>query len=115
MSDIQFRTVPTFTEQLTPGNTNNQKWYRYFQQNEKGTPPSGELNVIPVGSPFSYQAPQKGFVIITGAGISEIMFSRTPGQFYLTGQTAGSFPMAQNDTIKIVFSGARPVVTFVPT
>lgn len=110
----QFRTVPTYTQQITPGNHNDSTWYRYFQQNESGTPPSSEMTITVAGSPFSYTAPSKGFVILSGGTVSAIMFSRTPGTFYLTGQTAGSFPVAQNDVLKVTYS-AKPSMVFIPT
>lgn len=114
MSTEQFRTVPTYTEQLTPGSHNNSKWYRYFQQNEVGTPPSSETVVPAISSPFSYTATAKGFLIVSGGTVTSIMFSRTAGTFYLTGQTSGTFPMAQNDVLKITFS-SKPTVVWVPT
>lgn len=114
MSTTQFRTAPTFTEQLSEGTRNNSKWYRYFQQNELGTPPSNELAINIGGSPFSYTAGMKGFVIISGGTVSNVMFSRTAGTFYLTGQTAGVFPMAQNDILKVTYTG-KPSMVFVPT
>lgn len=110
----QFRTVPTYDQQMTPGNHNDSTWYRYFQQNEKGTPPSTEVTVNLGASPFSFAAPAKGFVILSGGTVSVVMFSRTPGVFYLTGQTAGLFTMAQNDVLKVTFS-VKPSLVFVPT
>lgn len=114
MGTSQFRTVPTYDQQLSPGNHNDSTWYRYFQQNESGTPPSGELPVTLMASPFSYTAQLKGFVIVSGGTVANIMFSRTAGTFYLTGQTSGVFPMAQNDVIKVTYS-AKPSLVFVPT
>lgn len=110
----QFRTVPTYDQQITPGNHNDSTWYRYFQQNEKGTPPSTETALTVTASPFSYAFTAKGFVIISGGAVSNIMFSRTPAVFYLTGQTAGVFPGAQNDVLKVTYTG-KPLMTFVPT
>jgi hypothetical protein len=114
MSTKQFRTAPTFTEQIAAGITNSSTWYRYFQQNEVGTPPSPEMPLAVTASPFSYTAPLKGFVIVSGGTVSSIMFSRTAGTFYLTGQTTGVFPMAQNDVLKVTYS-AKPTMTFIPT
>ncbi len=110
----QFRTVPTYDQQITPGNHNDSTWYRYFQQNEKGAPPSTEVPITIAASPFSFTFPSKGFVVISGGTVSVIMFSRTPGTFYLTGQTAGVFPGAQNDVLKVTYS-AKPSMIFIPT
>jgi hypothetical protein len=114
VSTYQFRICPQYTEQLAEGQHNNSKWYRYLQQNELGTPPSGEIAIAITGSPFSYQAPQKGFVILSGGTVSAVAFSRTTGIFYATGQTSGVFPMSQNDILKITFSG-KPAIIFIPT
>lgn len=110
----QFRTVPTFTQAWTPGNKNDSYWYRYFQAAEEGQPPSGELPITVQGSPFTFTATKKGFVVISGGTVTSVMFSRTPGTFYLMGTTAGAFPMAQNDMLKVTYTG-MPVMTFVPT
>lgn len=116
----QFRQAPTYTDQIAAGQHNSATWYRYFQQGEVGTPPSAEvpLTAAQIGaSPFSYQAPRKGFVIISGGTVSAIAFSRTlgpPPVFYATGLTAGIFPVSQNDVLRVTYSG-KPVMTFVPT
>lgn len=115
MQPIQYRALPTFTQQWTGGTTNDKNWYLYAQQAEQGLPPGAEMNIVAGASPFTYTAPAKGFVIVSGSGVSSIMFSRTPGQFYTTGTTAGSFPVSQSDLLKITYTGAKPVITFVPT
>lgn len=114
MSTSQYRVVPTYTTQLSPGQHNNNIWYRYFQQNEQGAPPSSETAISVTASPFSFTAPVKGFVIVSGGTVSAIMFSRSAGVFYLTGQTSGTFTLAQNDVLKVTYSG-KPTMTFVPT
>ena len=114
MSTVQYRQAPTYTEQISTGQRNNQVWYRYFTQNEVGTPPSGEIAITANASPLSYTAPSKGFVIVSGGTVTSIMFSRTMNVFYLTGETAGVFPMAQNDVLKVTFSAA-PSMVFIPT
>jgi hypothetical protein len=118
LSTTQFRQPPTFTELILAGGDeklkNSASWYRYFTQNELGTPPSNELPIVVAGSPFSYTANMKGFVIISGGTVSSVMFSRTAGVFYSTGQTSGVFPMAQNDVLSVAFT-APPSMVFVPT
>lgn len=114
MSDIQYRSLPTFTQQWTPGNVNDANWYRWSTQTENGTPPSSESAVTIGASPFTYTAPEKGFLVVSGGTITSVMISRIPNQFYLTGQTAGMFPLSQNDSLKFVFTG-KPIMTFFPT
>ena len=113
----QFRQAPTYTDQIAAGQHNSATWYRYFQQAELGTPPGPETPITGAAltaSPFSYTAPQKGFMLVSGGTVTSIMFSRTPGVFYATGETAGQFTLAQNDVLKITYT-VKPTVTFVPT
>ena len=109
----QFRQAPTYDSPLIRGEQTNSVWYRYLQANEQGVPPSGEASVTPTGSPYTYTAPRKGFLIVSGGTVSAIAFARL-GPFYGTGQTAGTFTLALNDKLKITYSGA-PTLTFVPT
>lgn len=113
MSAVQFRNVPTYAEQLTPGSHNNQPWYRWFQDTELGTPPGVETPVVPNGSPFVYTAGRKGFLIVNGGTVSAIGFNRS-GTFYTTGQTIGTFTLSKNDQLKVTYSG-KPQMIFVPT
>jgi hypothetical protein len=109
----QLRIVPTYTQAWTPGSKNDSTWYRYFQANETGEPPALE-SVIAVGaSTFSFTAPRKGFVIIQGGTVSLVQFNRS-GTNIATGATNGLFPVAQNDILRVTYSG-KPVMTFVPT
>src|SRR5271168_5385712 len=110
---VQFRQPPTYTESLIKGSNTNSSWYRYFQQTELGTPPSAEVAVTVTGSPFTYTAPRKGFVLVTGGTVSIIAFSRTAGTFYTTGETTGVFPVALNDQLRVTYSGL-PTFIFVP-
>lgn len=107
-----YRTVPTYTQPLQEKGNTTSDWYRYFQHTDSGLPPANETAVVPTASPFVYGAPRKGFVIIQGGTVSAIAFSRS-GPFYVTGQTAGVFPVNQNDQLQITYSGV-PNVVFVP-
>lgn len=107
-----FRTAPTYEEPLTTGKNTTASWYRWFQNIDNGIPPSSEVTVTVGGSPFTYTAPSKGFVIVTGGTVSAIAFSRTAGTFYGTGQTAGTFPLSAGDKLKVTFS-ATPSLVFV--
>lgn len=109
-----FRTAPTYEEPLVSGKNTSMAYYRWIQSADLGVPPSTETPVTPSASPFVYTAPRGGFVIIAGGTVSAIAFSRTPGTFYSTGQTAGSFPVNSNDQLKITYTAA-PNVVFVPS
>jgi hypothetical protein len=109
----QFRQAPTYTIPLSQGQNTTAAWYRYFQQTEQGIPPSAEVAVSVTASPFTYTAPKKGFVIVSGGTVSIIAFSRTPGVFYPTGQTSGMFQVAFNDSLQVSYTAA-PTIIFVP-
>jgi hypothetical protein len=109
----QFRQAPTYTIPLSQGQNTTAAWYRYFQQTELGTPPSAEVSITVGSSAFTYTAPKKGFVIVSGGTVSVIAFARTPGVFYPTGQISGMFQVAFNDQIQVIYS-SRPTMIFVP-
>lgn len=109
-----YRTVPNYTEPLVTNNNTSAAYYRWMQATENGIPPSGETVLTPSASPYIYTATRRGFVIVSGGTVSYLGFSRTPGTFYNTGQTAGSFPVNQGDQLSIVYSAA-PTVVFVPS
>lgn len=108
-----FRTTPTYSQPLVIKNNLSSAWYRWFQNVDKGVAPSGENSVAVGASPWTYNAPSKGFLIVSGGTVSVISFARTPGVFYATGQTGGPFPLSQNDQLKVTFSLA-PVAIWVP-
>ena len=108
----QWRAVPTYGTPLTIRESITSTWYRWFQDVETGKPPS-DVEIVTVGaSPFSYVAVRRGFVILTGGTVSAISFIRTTAT--ATGLTAGIFPLAAGDTLKVTHTGA-PTMTFVPT
>lgn len=107
-----YRALPTYTQPLTQGQNLAQSWYRWMHDTDVGTPPSAETVVTVTASPFVYQAPKKGFLIITGGTVSDIQFTRVGT--YSTGQTQGTFPVSLGDKLTVTYSGA-PTITFVPT
>lgn len=107
-----YRALPTYTQPLTTGVNLSASWYRWMHDTDVGTPPSAETVVPVTASPFVYQAPKKGFVIITGGTVSLVQFTRVGT--YSTGQTEGMFPMALGDQLTVTYSGA-PTIVFVPT
>jgi hypothetical protein len=110
----QFRSAPQFGQGIAEGVKNNAVWYRYFQASEAGQPPDNE-SVIPLsGSPLLFTAPRKGYLIASGGTITAVAISRTAPIFYGTGQTSGSFYLAQGDVLKVTYSG-KPALVFFPT
>lgn len=103
--------IPTYETPLQLEGRNVAVWYRFFQGVWNGTPPQTEQGLTVTASPFSYVAPRKGFVILTGGTVSAVSFTRTAT--YPTGQTAGIFPVSQGDTLNVTYS-VKPTLTFVP-
>jgi hypothetical protein len=106
----QYRQVPVFEQPIKQGENTSSPWYRYFQAHDLGQPPGTETTITVGASPFIYQAPRKGIVIVNGGTVSAISYSRS-GTFYATGQTTGTFTLAMGDQLKVVFSG-KPQVVF---
>lgn len=70
-------------------------------------------SAITVGaSPFTYTAPFDGWVIVSGGTVSDISLLRKT-TFYTTGETAGVFPVARLDQLKVTWTGS-PTMTFFP-
>ena len=74
-----------------------------------------DISTIKVGSsPFTYVAPVGGTVIVNGGSTTQIQFSRDGANFYITGQTAGMFPLSQGDQLIVTYPVAPPTMTFIP-
>lgn len=108
------RGIPTYEQPIQTGSNMSASWRRWFHDIEVGTPPSNEVTVIPTASPFAYQAPSRGSVIISGGTVSQVTYSRTSGVSYNTGQTSGMFPVSLGDVLVVTHSGA-PMMVFTPS
>lgn len=113
-----FRTTPNYDQPLSiPGNDKIERistsWWRWFQDIDTGVPPSSEMSVTAVASPFTYLAKARGNLIVNGGTVTSIQFNRS-GTFYTIGLTAGMFNLCANDQLKITYS-SPPTLTFVPT
>src|SRR5690348_10500532 len=110
----QFLTQPTYEEPLTQKGQISRGWFRLWTGLQKGQP-TGPAAPVTVGpSPFKYVASQGGSLIVNGGSTTQISVSRDGANFYITGQTAGMFPLSQGDTLQITYPVALPTVTFVP-
>ena len=107
---VDYRQAPKYEQPLTIGKDTASWWYRWFQDTDVGNPPSSETTVKLTGSPFSYTAPSKGYLVIYGGSVSLIQVVRVAK--YITGQTQGLFPVSKNDQIIITYTGGGPYVTF---
>lgn len=110
----QFNSMPTFQTPLETNGVTSRPWYFFLSGLFRGLPPQLENQVPPTGSPFSYIAPVRGFLIVHGGTVSDIEFSRDGSTFYNLGVTAGQITLAASDTVVITYSLA-PTLTFVPT
>lgn len=108
---IQYRGLPTYNQPMQEGKNMSDSWRRWFTGTDTGVPPAAEVPITVGASPFTYQAQQKGFVIVTGGTVSSIQFQRV--NTYATGQTAGVFPLSFADQLTVTWSG-KPTMTFVP-
>lgn len=62
--------------------------------------------ITPGASPFTYEAPAPGFVLLTGGTVSSVTWSRDGATFLATGMTAGFFPCEAGDMIVVTYTVA---------
>jgi hypothetical protein len=108
-----YTTIPAFETALSVNKQTNKVWYFFWKSLVQGQPPAAEYSITLTASPFSFVAPQRGFVIVDGGAVVLIQFSRNGTTNYTTGQTQGVFPVSAGDTLIIRYTTA-PTVTFVP-
>lgn len=110
----QFNTAPTYDQPLMVKGQIASVWYRLWSGLFKGQPTGPVAGVTVGSSPFKYAAPQGGSVIVNGGSTTQISFSRDGANFFITGQTAGMFKLAQGDILQVTYPVAPPTMTFVP-
>lgn len=110
----QFNSIPVYPVALSEGKNTSAPWYFFWQGLFRGLAPAAEVPVTPGASPYTYTAPVKGFLILSGGTVSAVAFSRDGTTFYSYGVTAGPFPLNAADRIRITYTVA-PTLTFVPT
>jgi hypothetical protein len=108
----QWRTVPTYTEALVQKGNTSSAYYRFLHDINIGNPPSAEMAITVTASPFTYTPSQAGVVIINGGSVSQVTYTRSTTA-YITGQTAGMFPVGAGDTLIVTYASA-PTMTFAP-
>lgn len=110
----QFNTAPTYDEPLTIKGQIARGWFRLWTGLQKGQPTGPTAAVLVGASPFKFVAAQGGTLIVNGGSTTQISFSRDGNNFFITGLTAGMFPVSQGDTVQITYPVAPPTITFVP-
>lgn len=110
----QLNVLPNYPTPLITGGQTTKDWYFYFAGLFNGLPPANVDEVTSGTSPYTYTAPVKGFMLVTGGTVSLIEFSRDGVTFYDTGQISGSFTLNAADQLRITYSGP-PTLVWVPT
>lgn len=110
----QFNSLPNFNVPLQKQGVTSKDWFIYWAALFNGLAPAAEVAITPGVSPYSYSAPVKGSVIVSGGTVSAIAFSRNGTTFYTTGQTSGMFTLNAQDRLRVTYT-VLPTMTFVPT
>ena len=110
----QLNRLPNFNVPLTLKGITSKDWFFFWAGLYNGLAPAIETAITPGASPYTYSAPVKGSVIVSGGTVSAIDFSRDGSTFYTTGQTAGMFTLNAQDRLKVTYT-VVPTMTFVPT
>ena len=69
--------------------------------------------ITPGASPYTYTAPQDGWVTVSGGTVSALDLSRDGTTFIATGVLAGTLPMSRLDKLKVTWTGS-PTMNFFP-
>jgi hypothetical protein len=109
----QLNVLPNFMVPLDQKGITTKDWYFFWAGLYSGLAPAAEMPVTVGASPFTYSAPVKGSVIVSGGTVSLIEFSRNGTTFYTTGQTAGMFTLNASDRLRVTWA-VLPTITFVP-
>ncbi len=110
----QLNKLPQFGQPLENKGVTSKDWYFFWTGLWRGLAPEIETAVTPDGSPFTYNAPRRGSLIVSGGTVSLIRFSRDGSTFYDVGATAGMFALSAADRLEVTYTVA-PTLTFVPS
>lgn len=110
----QLNKLPQFGQPLESNGVTSRDWYFFWTGLWRGLAPEIETGVTLTGSPFTYNAPRRGSLIVSGGTVSLIRFSRDGSTFYNTGATAGMFALSAADRLEVTYTVA-PTLTFVPS
>lgn len=111
----QFNVPPTYDQPLITKGQISTGWFRFWSGLGRGQPSGPVAGIVVGSSPYRYVATQGGSVIVNGGSTTQISFSRDGANFFITGQTAGMFKLAQGDTLQVTYPVAPPTMSFVPT
>lgn len=109
----QYNTLPTYEQPLVSKGALARGWYSFFAGLFTGQA-TGPVAAVTVGtSPYTYQAPVGGTLMVSGGTVTQISFSRDGSNFFIVGVTAGAIPMSKGDLVRITYSVGPPVAQFV--
>lgn len=114
MAQQQLNRLPQFGQPLANKEVTNKDWYFFWAGLWRGLAPELESPVVLTGSPFTFSAPRRGSLIVSGGTVSQIRFSRDASTFYDVGATAGMFALSAADRLEVTYTGS-PTLTFVPS
>lgn len=109
---VQFNQLPTYDQPILGGKSFSRPWFVFLSNLFTGKPPASENSVVTGTSPFTYTAARRGFLIVQGGTVSMVQWARGTTN-HNTGQTQGTFPLSQGDSLVITYTGA-PTLTFAP-
>jgi len=110
----QLNYLPQFKVPLLANNSTSKDWYFFWSGLYSGLPPALPLPITISASPFTYSAPVKGSVIVSGGTVSQVQFTRDGLTLYTTSQTAGMFTLNASDRLVVTYTVA-PTMTLIPT
>jgi hypothetical protein len=110
---MSYQQMPVFKQDLVERGSTSKVWYFFWKSLWSGTPPGPESKITIGSSPFTFQAPSRGFVIVQGGTVSTVQFNRS-GQNWTYGMTAGPFPVSQSDLLTVTYTVIPSNMVFVP-
>lgn len=72
------------------------------------TPIDDISNVVPDASPYLFETPYPGNIIVQGGVVSKIEYSRDDVSYYDVGLVAGVFFLPPGDAIRVTIRSPRP-------
>jgi hypothetical protein len=109
----QLNSLPQFKTPLETNGVTGKDWYFFWAGLYQGLPPGLPAPITVNPSPFTFSAPIKGQVLISGGTVSAVQFTRDGTNIYSTGATAGPFLVNQSDRLIVTYT-VIPTMVFVP-
>ena len=107
--------APAPIEELTSVSPRFRRWFEQVWERMNRVATFAPQAVTVGGSPFLFQYVGAALanIIIVGAGVTKVEFSRDGTTFFQISVIAGMWTVAQGDYLRVTF-GAAPTMTIVP-